>query len=90
MHGARKVATAIFLDVKGAYPSTDMEVLQHEMRLAGIPMQYAEWLQRRMAGRTTTISFDGHQSTVFDVENGLDQGDPASGILYSIYNAGLA
>ena len=85
-----KVATAIFLDVKGAYPSTDVEMLQHEMRLVGIPVQYAEWLQQRMEGRTTTISFDGHQSKTFDVENGLDQGDPASGILYSLYNAGLA
>ena len=85
-----KVATAIFLDVKGAYPSTDVEMLRHEVRLAGIPTQYTEWLQRRMAGRTTTISFNGHQSVAFAVENGLDQGDPASGILYSLYNAGLA
>ena len=45
-----KVTTAIFLDVKGVYPSTDVEMLRHEMQLAGIPTQYTEWLQRRMAG----------------------------------------
>ena len=32
-----------------------------------------------MDGRTTTLSFDDYQSDSFQVCNGLDQGDPASG-----------
>ena len=85
-----KVATAVFLDVKGAYPSTDIEMLRHEMRLVGIPHQYTAWINRRMNGRSTRLTFDDYRSQPFQVDSGLDQGDPVSGILYSIYNAGPA
>ena len=83
-----KVATAVFLDVKGTYPSTDIKMLRHEMRLAGIPHQYTAWINQRMSSRSTRLTFDDYRSQPFQVDSGLDQGDPASGILYSIYNAG--
>ena len=35
------------------------------------------------------VSFDGFHSEFFSVGNGLDQGDPLSGILYLIYNSDL-
>lgn len=82
-----KVATAVFLDVKGAYPSTDIEMLRHEMWLVGVPHQYTAWINRRMNSRSTRLIFDDYRSQHFQVDSGLDQGDPASGILYSIYNA---
>ena len=85
----KQVASALFLDVKGAFPSVDINRLTHNMRKRGIPIQYTDWYRRRTSCRTTRLSFDGYKSELFNVENGLDQGDPLSGILYLIYNADL-
>ena len=82
-----KVATAIFLDVKGAFPSTDVDRLQYDLRMTRIPKQYTQWVGRRLTGRKTRLTFDDYQSEQFEVTSGLDQGDPVSGILYIIYNA---
>jgi hypothetical protein len=57
-----KVATALFLDVKGAFPSVRIETLTHEMRKRGIPNEYVLWIQEKLTGRTTNILFDDHRS----------------------------
>jgi len=44
-------------------------------------------MKRRLGNRHTTISFDNFQMEIFRVLNGLDQGDPFSGICYLFYNA---
>ncbi|KAG9221604.1 hypothetical protein CCMSSC00406_0006763 [Pleurotus cornucopiae] len=62
-----EVASALFLDVKGAFPSVAVDRLEHNLRMAGIP----------------------RESDPFPVENGLDQGDAMSVILYLLYNAGI-
>lgn len=85
-----RVASALFLDVKGAFPSVDLDMLWHEMRAIGIPIEFVEWLQRRMNNRRTTISFDDFTSVPFDIVNGLDQGCPGSVLYWIIYNSGLA
>ncbi|CAK5265676.1 unnamed protein product [Mycena citricolor] len=87
---AGKVASVLCMDVKGAFPSVDLEVLIHEMRMAGVPKEHTDWMRRRYKGRQAVIAFDGFVSEPFEVKNGLDQGDPHSGISYMIYNAGLA
>jgi ribonuclease HI len=84
-----KVATALFLDVKGAFPSVDISQLMAEMYRRGIPEQYVQWLETRMAGRTTVLAFDDHRSKVFKILGGLDQGDPWSALLYILYNSAL-
>jgi hypothetical protein len=61
----------------------------HELRAAGIPREHAEWMVRRMRGRKTTLTFDDFQSEEFGIDNGLDQGDPVSGVTYMIYNGGI-
>ncbi|KAJ7706760.1 hypothetical protein B0H17DRAFT_846709, partial [Mycena rosella] len=40
--------------------------------------------------RRSRIVFDDFTSEPFEVDGGLDQGDPHSGISYLIYNSGLA
>ena len=84
-----QVASALFLDVKGAFPSVDTNRLLHNMKKRGIPQEYTEWMRRRLENRQTTISFDDYQTAAFEVLNGLDQGDPHSGICYLLYNADL-
>ena len=84
-----KVVTVLFLDVKGAFPSVAIDRMVHELRAAGIPREQAEWMVRRLKGRKTTLSFDDFLSEEFGIDNGLDQGDPVSGIIYMIYNGGI-
>ena len=59
------------------------------MRKRGIPQEYTEWTRRCLKNCHTTLAFDNYEMTVFTVENGLDQGDPYSGVSYLIYNLDL-
>jgi len=84
-----QVASTLFLDVKGAFPSVDINRLIHNMKKKEIPQEYTEWMERRLGNQQTTLSFNDYQTAMFIIENRLDQGDPFSGICYLIYNADL-
>ncbi len=47
------VVSALFLDVKGAFPSVDIDVLLHELKRKGVPQEYVGWIKRRMEHRRT-------------------------------------
>ena len=85
----QKVATGLFLDVKGAFPSVDLPTLYSELCSRGIPAEYIDWLKVRMAARTTVLTFDDYWSMLFQIFGGLDQGDPLSALLYLFYNSPL-
>ncbi|PPR08171.1 hypothetical protein CVT24_012137 [Panaeolus cyanescens] len=51
------------------------------------PIGHVEWLRRRNEGRRTVLCFDDYSTEEFDVEDGLDQGEAQSLILYLLYNA---
>ena len=85
----RKVISALFLDVKGAFPSVNIDRLVHDMHIRGIPHQFANWITQRMSNRRTQLRFDDYTSGIFVVTNGLDQGDPLSPIAYMIYNSDI-
>lgn len=59
------------------------------MRMKGIPAELTDWLAQKLHGRQTALLYDDYESQAFDVENGLDQGCPASIILYQLYNTPL-
>ena len=84
------VASLLLMDVKGAFPSVAIDRLTHNLRARGVPKEHTDWLSRRLEGRKTQMVFDGYSSDNFAVDNGLDQGDPQSVVLYLIYNADLA
>jgi Reverse transcriptase (RNA-dependent DNA polymerase) len=84
-----KVVSALFLDVKGAFPSVDIGRLRHEMTRRGLPEEYTEWIGEKLSGRATTICFDDFCSQTLSILAGLDQGCPLSPTLYNIYNATL-
>jgi hypothetical protein len=87
------VASVLFLNVnfvvKGAFPSVAVDMMAHEYRAAGIPEEHVNWMLRRLDGRHTIRTFDDFHLQEFSIDNGVDQGDPVSGITYMIYNAGL-
>jgi ribonuclease HI len=84
-----KVVAALFLDVKGAFPSVDPKRLEHEMKKRGIPIELVDWVQEKLKGRATVIRFDDFRSLPFAILAGLDQGCALSVTLYNIYNAPL-
>jgi len=84
-----KVASVLFLDVQGAFPSVIKEVLIHSMRLRGVPSEYTRVTELMLTGRRTRLSFDDFLSDPIAINNGNNQGCPLSMIYYAFYNAGL-
>lgn len=81
--------SALFLDVKGVFLSVVVDQLIHNIQMKGVPMQYTEWVQRRLQVQCTRIQFDDLLSDLLDIDNRCNQGDPISVVLYHFYNAGL-
>ena len=57
--------------------------------MKGVPLAYTNWILNRLQGCKTRIQFDDFISEPLDIDNGCDQGDPTSVILYHFYNASL-
>jgi len=85
----KKVASILFLDVQGAFPNVVKEVLIHNMRLRGVPLEYTQTTELMLTGRKTKLSFDDFLSNFIMIDNGNNQGCPLSMIFYAFYNAGL-
>ena len=84
-----EVVSALFLNIKGVFPSVIITHLIHDMRSQGIPMQYTDWIHRKVSGRRTTITYYVHTSDPRTLLSSLDQGCPLSGIAFQFYNADL-
>lgn len=83
----RKAASILFLDIEAAFPSATPEQLYDKMGWMGIPAQIIQWMDWKMMGRRTQISFDDFTSELFEITSGIDQGFPLSIFLYKIYNS---
>ena len=81
-----KVASLLCLGVKAAFPSAAVNVLVQEMRGCGIPEGHVEWVERRLEGRKTSLVFNNFKSDMFNIKEGIDQGDTQSLIAWIIYN----
>ncbi|QRV86981.1 Reverse transcriptase from transposon X-element protein [Ceratobasidium sp. AG-Ba] len=84
-----EVASALFLDVKGAFPHANPYQLARNMRALGVPRLYTNWMLTKLEGRTTCLSFDDFESNAMPIANGIDQGCPLSVIFYLLYNSPL-
>ena len=84
-----EVMSALFLDVKSAFPSVVLEQLGCDMRQRGVPATYTDWITRKVECQTTTLAFDGFVLEPVPLRRGIDQGCPLSGILFQFYNADL-
>ena len=71
------MATALFLDVKGALSSLDPNTLCHKLRRTGIPENYVEAIKLTLTGKKTGLTFDEYTSDLIHIKSGLDQGDPS-------------
>jgi len=49
----KEVVSALFLDIKNAFPSIILTQIIHNMRHRGVPAQYTDWLRQKVEGRCT-------------------------------------
>jgi len=85
----KKVVSALFLDIEGAFPNAVTDRLIHNMKLRRLPSEIVTYTERMLRGRKTKLRFDDYVSEWFDITNGIGQGDPLSMILYIIYDSDL-
>ena len=85
----KEVVSALFLDIKSAFPSVVLDWLVHNMRKRGMPRQYTDWISHKVMGYHTTLKFDGYKSEALLLSKGLNQGCPLSGIAFQFYNSDL-
>jgi Reverse transcriptase (RNA-dependent DNA polymerase) len=85
----RKVMGVLYLDIKEAFPSIILDWLTHNMHRHGVPVEYTDWICRKVRNRLTTVNFDYHTSAAWLIGRGMDQGCPLLAIAYQFYNGDL-
>jgi len=78
----KEVISALFLDIKGAFPNVVLNQPIHTMRMWGVPSQYTDWIACKVSGRWMTLKFNSYESEPLSMTKGIDQGCPLSGIAY--------
>lgn len=84
-----KVASALFLDVQGAFPNTVPDRLIHNMREKGVPLSYICLAGQMLSDQRTQLRFDNYSSDWMMMNNGTTQGCLLSMIYYAFYNVPL-
>jgi ribonuclease HI len=85
----KKIYTAIFMDVAGAFNNVHHERLIHNLRKRRIPHSISLWIASFLRGRSTQLQFNGSKSEHIPTPAGVPQGSPLSPLLYMFYNADL-
>src|SRR5882724_4224959 len=83
------VVSALFLDIKSAFPSVVLDWLVHDMRKRGVPRKYTDWFMCKVTECHTTLKFDGYESEPFSLFKGINQCCPLSGLAFQFYNSDL-
>ena len=83
----KKVYTAIFMDVAGAFNNVHHERLIHNLRKRRIPQKIISWIASFLQDRSTQLQFNGAKSGWISTPAGVPQGSPLSPLLYMFYNA---
>jgi hypothetical protein len=86
----KRVATALMMDVKGAFPTVNRACLLHKMRVAHLDENLVEWVDSFMSDRLVEITIAGEAGEAIATNTGLPQGSVVSPILFLIYIADLA
>src|SRR5882762_10677895 len=84
-----KVVSALFLDIKGAFPNATMEHLLHNMRKRGLLRDLICFLRMTLEGWQTTLCLDGYISAPIPIDIGIGQGDLGSMPGFNFFNADL-
>jgi ribonuclease HI len=83
----KKVYTAVFMDVAGAFNNVHHKRLIHNLRKRRIPYKISSWIAGFLLDRSTQFQFNGTKSRWIPTPAGVPQGSPLSPLLYMFYNA---
>ncbi|KAF5366713.1 hypothetical protein D9758_006448 [Tetrapyrgos nigripes] len=83
----KRDATMLSLDIEGAFPSAGIQHLLYNLHRRRIPEHLVQLIGAILKGRKTRLCFGDYTSDLIELENGIDQGDPLSMILFLFYNA---
>jgi len=85
----KHVATALCLDMAGAFDNVSHTRLLHNLKKRRIPEYIIQWTASFLKDRETTLSFGGETSAPLMINAGIPQGSPVSPILFLFFNADL-
>jgi hypothetical protein len=86
---ARKVAGALFMDVKSAFNNVDKTFLGKRMEELEIEADLIRWTMSFMSDRRVKLVLDGEEGESNPVDTGVPQGSPAAPILFVTYLSGI-
>ena len=86
---AGKVTSALFLDIKGAFPNVVPSHLEHNLHNCKVPRKIMDFIHNMLRDQVTALKFDGYMSELIKIDNGIGQGDLVSMGIYQYYNADL-
>jgi hypothetical protein len=85
----KKKVSALFLNVKSAFPSVVKKRLINTLIKKNSPLYLSAIILSLLSNRTTSLKMEEYLSPSFNLNCGLPQGSPLSPILYTIYNSSL-
>ena len=85
----KKVAGALFMDVKSAFNNVSKVHLGRRMEELGIEPDLIRWAVSFMTGRQIKLVLDGETGEASQVDTGIPQGSPAAPILFVTYLTGI-
>jgi hypothetical protein len=85
----KKIAAALMMDVKGAFPTVNCTCLLHKMHQAKIDENLVQWMDSFMSNHRVEITMNGEPGLAIETNIGLPQGSPVSPVLFLIYIADL-
>jgi retron-type reverse transcriptase len=80
-----KVTLIIFLDLRRAFETIDINVLLKKLHESGIRARVLSWFQTWLSDRTQRTKFNDKISNVRPIDIGVPQGTPLSCTLFNIY-----
>ena len=78
----KKLAAALFMDVKGAFDHVSKPQLKGRMVELGIDGDLVRWTKSFLTNRELQLVIDGHNNYERRVETGIPQRSPVSPILF--------
>jgi hypothetical protein len=87
--GRKKIAGALFMDVKSAFNNVNKEHLGRRMEALELEPDLIRWTHSFMTDRQVKIVLDGETGQVHPVDTGIPQGSPVAPILFVTYLSGI-
>lgn len=84
-----KMVSLLALDNSGAFDGVNHIRLLDVLQRKGLPFWLVRWVKSFLTDRSTTLQFDGYESTPPGIRAGASQGLPLSPILFILFSLAL-